>query len=160
MSQAIVQNLKGPFDRVFGMLGQYLEVCPDAVWDKTFGAWPVWRQWYHALAAVDFFTMQDGSSATPAPLGPDAGSLSAAYTGPALTKEQGKAFLVAAQKTADAYFAGLTDAMLVAKNQGFSARLNTELSHAVTASMLAGHAFYHLGCCDAALREAGLKGVF
>ncbi len=160
MSQAIVQHLKGPYDRTLGMLEQYLEVCPDAVWTKTFAAWPVWRQWYHVFASLDFFTRQEGGADTPAPLAPEAGNLSAEYTGPALTKEQAKAYLAAAKKTGDAYFAGLTDATLTDRNEGLSARLNTELSHAVTASMLSGHASYHLGCCDAALREAGLKGVF
>lgn len=160
MSQVIVQNLKNPLDRVSGMLEQFLEVCPDNVWNKTFGAWPVWRQWYHVFGSIDFFVGQDGGAATPAPLGPDAGHLSAEYTGPALTKDQAKTFMGAAQKTVDAYFAGLTDASLVEKNQGMSKRMGADITHAVTASMLAGHAFYHLGCCDAALREAGLKGVF
>ena len=160
MSQAIVQNLKNPLDRVSGMLEQFLEVCPDNVWNKTFAAWPVWRQWYHVFGSIDFFTQQEGGPATPAPLPPDAGHLTAEYTGPALTKDQAKTFLAAAQKTADAYFAGLTDATLTAKNQGMSGRMNSDISNAETASMLAGHAFYHLGACDAALREHGMPGVF
>ena len=160
MPKRITNHLKGPFDRVNGMLGQFLEVCPDNIWNKTFGGWPVWRQWYHALTAVGFFTVQPGDAFPAMPLAQEAGSLSADYSGPALTKEQAKNCLSAATAAGDAYFQGLTDATLTDKNQGFSDRINMELSHAVTASMLAGHAMYHLGACDAALREAGLKGVF
>ena len=33
-------------------------------------------------------------------------------------------------------------------------------THAAACAMLTGHVLYHLGTCDAALREEGLKGFF
>lgn len=160
MSNAVVLNLKGPFDRAFGMLEQFIDACPAEIWGKTFGGWPVWRQAYHGVGAVDFFIAQSAGDFSAPPLAPEAGSLSADYAGPAATKEQAKAYLAAMRQKAEAYFGGLTDATLCEKNQGLSARLNMDFTHAVTCSMLAGHAMYHLGSCDAALREAGLKGIF
>ena len=66
---------------------------------------------------------------------------------------------------ADAYIHALRDADLPNVNQGLTARIKAfgrslEFSHSQTLAMLSGHTMYHLGSCDAALREHGLKGVF
>jgi hypothetical protein len=66
---------------------------------------------------------------------------------------------------ADAYLNSLHDADLPDINQGLTGRMKAigvhhEFSHSQTLAMLSGHLLYHLGSCDAALREHGLKGVF
>ncbi len=160
MSNAVVSSLKSAFDRSCGMLEQFIDVCPDEIWNKKFGGWPIWRQIYHAVGTIDFFVAQSAADFGSKPLAPEAGNLSADYSGPAATKAQVKTLMTAMQAKAEAYFAGLTDASLAGKNEGLSSRLNMDFSHATTCSMLAGHALYHLGSGDAALREAGLKGIF
>ena len=50
--------------------------------------------------------------------------------------------------------------MLAKKDEALSAGMGAEATNAMAVSMLAGHIFYHLGSCDAALRDNGLEGVF
>jgi len=66
---------------------------------------------------------------------------------------------------ADSYLNDLRDADLSSLNQALTARMKAhgkthDFSHSQTLALLSGHILYHLGSCDAALRERGLKGVF
>ena len=159
MSQNSVSGLKAAFDRSYGMLQQFIEVCPDDIWKKKFGGWPIWQQLYHGIGAVNFFILPPGAAFPEMPFPQNVGSLEVTPDTPA-DKAVLKACAVQLKTAADAYFASLTDEMLGEKNEGLSQRLNIPMTHATTAAMLTGHSLYHLGACDAALREQGLKGVF
>ncbi len=162
MSRAIVTNLQGAFNRSFGMLEQFIEVCPWDAWVKQFGGWPVWQQVYHAASSIDLFVLEEGGQPSPPLFEPEIGGLKKVpdeeLTAP--PKAVMQEFAAAMKAKANAYIDGLSDADLAQKNPGLSARVKTDMTHAVTLAMMAGHAFYHLGACDAALRDQGLKGVF
>lgn len=161
MSHAIVSALKVPIDMSFGMVKQYIDICPENIWVETSGGWPVWQQVYHIVGAVNFFTA--GANATPAAAMLEekfSGLQAVAPSSIAITREDMQAALAQALQDIEALLASLDDTELTSRNEGLYQRIGIEMTMAATLAMLASHALYHLGSCDAALRNHGLPGVF
>lgn len=159
MSKAITQSLEGGIMHSFALVNEFIKVCPEKVWGQKFGGWPVWQQLYHAFTAVDFFLRPADAPAEKNPFDDAFGDLKqSAPEAPA--KELVKDYVEKAQAKVREYIAGLDDAALSAKNEGISARMGRDMNHAGTLALIASHTMYHLGSCDAALRENGMPGVF
>ncbi|MDL2226292.1 DinB family protein [Deltaproteobacteria bacterium OttesenSCG-928-M10] len=159
MSRATVDALKGPIDQSFSLISQFIDVCPDNIWAEKSGGWPVWQQIYHSLGAVDFFVGSPGEAGSPPLVSADEAGLRKVSES-TVGKADIKSACQAAKEKVDRYAAGLSDADLVKRNDGLFERAQMDMSHAATLSLLAAHALYHLGSCDAALRNHGLEGVF
>jgi uncharacterized damage-inducible protein DinB len=159
MSRAIVDTQRGSFDFAFSLMMQFVDVCPDALWNKKFGGWPIWQQVYHALSAVDFFIAAPGVELIKGLTPPEVGSLSVQGDTP-VAKDAMRQFAAQVKAAADGYMSALTDADMPTKAEGASLRMKRETVHATVMALMIGHLLYHLGSCDAALRENGLKGVF
>ena len=160
MSIAIVAELENPYQRAWGLMCQFMDVCPDEIWAETNGGWPVWQQVAHTVAVLNCFMLEnDDDTFVPAP----------AELGVLMLKEQGqqvvgkesmKAYGAAVKAAVDARVARLTDADLTRIQERVSKKIGRELSYGAVMVMLASHTMYHLGSCDAALRDHGLPGVF
>ena len=160
MSRAIVAELQGPYQRAWSLMTQFMDVCPDEIWAETNGGWPVWQQVAHTVAVLNFFILEnDDDTFVPAP----------AELGVLMLKEQGqqvvgkesmKAYGAAVKAAVDARVARLTDADLTRIQERVSKKIGRELTYGAIMVMLASHTTYHLGSCDAALRDHGLPGVF
>lgn len=159
MSRAIVENQRGSFDFAFSLIQQFMDVCPDVIWNKKFGGWPIWQQVYHALNAVDFFTSAPGAERVKGLVSPDVASLMAQGETP-ISKSDMKEFAARIKSAADGYMEALTDAGMAEVAEGATKRMGRETRHATVMALMVGHILYHLGSCDAALRENGMKGVF
>jgi len=164
MSQPIIDGLKASFEHAYGLMTQFIEVCPEDIWAKKFGGWPVWQQAYHALGSYQFFTLPDGETPEQGPYPPEVNKLQNTPDVPP-TKKDVLEYAARMKAKADAYLNALRDADLPGINQGLTARAKAlgmprEFSHSQTVAMLSGHTLYHLGACDAALRDRGLQGVF
>ncbi|MDR3074125.1 MAG: DinB family protein [Deltaproteobacteria bacterium] len=159
MSRDVVESQRGNFEFAFSLLLRFVEVCPDDIWNGKFGGWPIWQQVYHSINALDFFVAEPGAEPAKGLVSRDIGSLSAIGEKP-VSKADMRDFASRMKAAVDAYIASLTDASLSAKAEGASLRMGRETKHAGILVLLASHIFYHLGSCDAALRERGLKGVF
>ena len=164
MSQAIVAGQKVAFEHAYRLMIQFIEVCPEHIWVESFGGWPVWQQIYHALGSLQPMTMGEGDTPEPGLYPPAVGTFEV-IPDHAPAKKDVLDYAARMKAKADAYISGLRDADLPAPNQGLSSRMKARnidhvFSHAQTLSLLAGHLLYHLGSCDAALRQHGLKGVF
>ena len=86
-----------------------------------------------------------------------------------MLKEQGKTVVSketmltygkAVKAEVDARLAVLSDADLTKVQERVSKKIGRELTYAAMMVMLASHTTYHIGSCDAALRDHGLPGVF
>jgi len=159
MSTHLVSELAGNFERAHGFYLQFIEQCPDGLWAKKFGAWPLWQHIAHVYGCIDHFVLQAGQQPTPCPC---AGTpLTFAFDADAtMDKTAMRAYVLAMKTKADAYINSLTDAMLGEQNAGFTARKKEGRTHALTMSVLAAHAYYHFGTLDTALREHGCKGIY
>lgn len=159
MSKIITQSLEGGILHAFGLANEFLKVCPDTIWAKKFGSWPVWQQMFHAFSAIDFFLRPSDASPEVSPFGEGVGDLKEpAQNTPAKAEVQD--YIEKAQARVRDYIAGLDDAALGSNHVGLSARFGRDVTHAATLALIASHTMYHLGCCDAALRENGIPGVF
>lgn len=159
MSNSIVMAAQGPFQNAYGLLSKFIDECPEEIWKEKNGGWPVWQQVVHCLSALGFFADKAGDEPIPTPCAPEVGRLLTQGTTP-VTKAEVKAYAEKCKARADAYIASLTDADLAATNEALTARIGFPVPHAATLGMLASHTLYHLGSCDAALRDHGIPGVF
>lgn len=163
MSRSIVDGQKAAFEHAYGLMARFIEVCPEDIWAKKFGGWPVWQHVYHALGSCQM-GLRDGETPEPGLYPPEVNMLeNSPDNAPMKTDMQEYATRLKAK--ADAYFDTLKDADLSGVNQKLTDRMKArgvtqEFSHTQTLAMISGHILYHLGSCDAALREGGLKGVF
>jgi len=161
MANPIKDSLTAFVARVFGLMDEFLKLCPEEIWAQRFGGWPVWRQFFHAFSSTDFFLRDKDAAERPSPFGSDAGNLRVKdSSAPTPSKEKMREYMEDTQKRVNDYLAVLDDVALGQINKGLSARFGQEYTHAVTITLLAGHIMYHLGSCDAALRESGRPGVF
>ena len=159
MTNTVLSGLKGTIDMSFKLLGDFMEVCPEDIWAETSGGWPVWQQVYHIVTAVDFFL--DAPDAPEAQyLAPGEITSLRVKAENTMDKDEIRAAFTRAVEKVNACVAGLTDAALAEPNKGVFARARMEMNMAGTLSMLAAHTLYHLGGCDAALRNHGIPGVF
>ena len=160
MSRDIVAALEQPYQRAWGLLAQFMEVCPDPIWAETNGGWPVWQQAAHAIAVLNFFILEtDEQAFLPAPA--DLGVLMLKEQGKTVvSKETMQAYGKAVKAEVDARLAVLSDADLTKVQERVSKKIGRELTYAAMMVMLASHTTYHVGSCDAALRDHGLPGVF
>lgn len=159
MTKIITESLQGNIQHAFQLMDAYIETCPDKVWAKKFGTWPVWQQYYHAFTAIAFFLQQPGDPEETPPIAPLVGGLKEIAT-ETPDKKVIKSYAQNMQAKALKYASELDDAALCLKNEGLSARFGRDISHAGTLALIASHTLYHLGSCDAALRENGIPGVF
>ena len=160
MSRAIVAELENPYQRAWGLLSQFMDVCPDEIWAETNGGWPVWQQVAHTVAVLNFFILENDDTAfVPAPA--ELGVLMLREQGQQMvSKEAMKAYGATVKAAVDARVARLTDADLTRIQERVSKKIGRELTYGAIMVMLASHTTYHLGSCDAALRDHGLPGVF
>jgi hypothetical protein len=159
MPREIVQAAQEPFERSYSRLMEYMDVCPEDIWAEKNGGWPVWQQIAHICWVLDFFVCCDGESMLPAPFDTDVARFKA-QGGTVVGKAAIKKYAAAVKFRVDAWLARLTDADLSGTNAALSKKIGRDLSHVATVVMLVSHANYHLGSCDAALRDHGLAGVF
>lgn len=159
MSNPIVAAAQGPFQNAFGLLTKYIDECPEEIWLEKNGGWPVWQQVVHALSALGFLADQPGDTPIAPPCAPDVAQLATQGTTP-VSKADVKAYVEKCKARVDAYIASLSDGDLAANNEALTARIGFPVPHVSTLGMLASHTLYHLGSCDAALRDHGRPGVF
>lgn len=159
MPREIVQAAQGPFERAYSLLMEYTDVCPEEIWAEKNGGWPVWQQIAHAVWVLDLFVCGDGETMLPAPFEADVARFNA-QGGAVVGRAAMKKYAAEVKSRVDAWFARLTDADLSGTNAALSKKIGRDLSYMATVIMLASHSSYHLGSCDAALRDHGLAGVF
>lgn len=149
--RVITESLKVTFDRGWGLLNQVIDVCPNDVWDKKAGGFLFWQQVYHCFGCVDFFISGEEK------VSPDDAVMFKPV--PSMSKDEVRAFGAKMKAKADAWISALDDDSLGVKNESVSARFGMPMTNVATFSLMIGHSMYHIGSCDAILRDNGQKGV-
>jgi hypothetical protein len=161
MSKTVVNGLAKNCEHGFNFLFQQIDAATDEVWGKKAGGYLYWQQIYHAFSAMDVFLSSDGEprSEENPPIDRDFASLhKIADFSP--DKETVRAFGERKKALFDRWVETLTDDALAAKQKKCSDLFGTDMSNASVLSLVHGHNLYHVGCCDAILRDNGHKGVF
>lgn len=157
MANDIVNGIQGPFQHGWHLLTTYMDACPDDLWAEKHGGWPIWQQVAHVVAVADFFV--PGGEGVPAPCSMESAMLKQ-QGGDMVDKAGMKAWTARVKARVDAWIASLSDADLAVRNDVLSDRIKREMTLGGTLVLQATHLQYHLGSCDAALRDRGLPGVF
>lgn len=162
MSRVLVTQLHSPFDQAFGLLLQFMDVCPDDLWAEKNGGWPIWQQMYHLLTNIVAFTENpDPAPALPAEYEVElpVALLQKQATG-LCPKNIMREYAQKCKKRADGYIQSLDDSKVMEKNATVSKLFGIDFNHLSTITLFATHSMYHLGTFDAALRNRNLPGVF
>ena len=159
MPNQTVTALSASFGISFSLLKQFIKICPKNIWEENFGGWPIWQQVYHALDAVNFFVLGSGLPASNPPLPQEVGSLDIPGED-ILGQEEMLHYANEMEEKGKAFLSSLNDEQLTQKDAALSEAMGDEITYAAVLSMMSAHTLYHLGSCDAALRQHGLKGVF
>lgn len=159
MDDKIIEVFKGEFDRFFGMLEQQAEICPDDVWAAQAGGYPFWQQHLHVLATTILYARAQRPPFEGLPWAPPVMMLSQTLPEP-ISKADIKALAAKAKAEADAFINSQTTASLTQRHDGISGALGKEQTIQTALMALVRHLCYHLGACDAALRDKGYKGVY
>ena len=156
--RAVTDALKANFDRGWNFLEQIVDVCPESVWAKKAGGYVFWQQIYHCFACMDYFIGPKDGTPDMGPQGMEVAMLKVAPSATA-SKADVKAYGAKMKEKADKWIASLDDAALSLPHEGFSARRGVPMNNAMVLAILSGHSSYHVGHCDAILRDNGEKGV-
>ena len=159
MSRETVLASQGPFDRAYSLLAEYIDICPENIWAEGNGGWPVWQQIAHTVMVMDFFVCGENEQFLPAPCDVDTAMLKV-QGGAVIDKSAMKTYLAEVKAKVDVWFQQLTDADLPLPNVILTKKIGRALSYIAVVVMLTAHTNYHLGSCDAALRNHDLPGVF
>ncbi len=159
MSKEILDTLAGQYKNAFGMVSKFIDVSTEESWKASSGGFPGWQQVYHAMECV-FFFLAPLEHPERSPLFPQDVMLLQNVSAPAPAKSDMKKLCAEADAYADQFIASLSDADLVKAHEGLTARLNRPMNNAAAIALMNGHFLYHLGYCDAILREHNQPTIF
>lgn len=142
----------------FGHYEKFLAICPDDAWQAKAGGWTLAQQYYHGLMATAGLLQSVAVAEIENP-NPEAGKLMESPT-TMPTKAEAAQFLANIREAAALMFQNLSDAALLQKNEFVSQKFGREISNAEVLELIPCHMLYHLGSCDAGLRDRNLPGAW
>ena len=161
MPDPIIACFQEEFERFFALCLTQIEVCPEPLWQGSSGGFPFWQHHVHMYSCIEhmYVTPQFKISASLA-FHPSQAVMLSKDSGPAVSKRDVLAYAATTKALALEFMGGLDMGQLTLRHDRMSAMLGKErtVQHAVIG--LVRHVNYHLGCCDAVLREHGLAGVY
>ena len=159
--EPVIQCFKEEFERFWGLLEKLVEVCPEDLWGKKAGGDVFWQQIWHAMAIAEVNTVEDLAVKIPAI---DQYSREVALLSKTLDRVPGKAEILEhgrrIKQQALAYYDSMTVASLTQEHPAMTKRLRGPHTRQHAALALIRHVNYHIGACDAILREYGHPGVY
>ena len=159
MRDPIIACFKDEFDRFFGMLEKQIDVCPAELWNKKTGGYVFWQQLFHTIACVEMCALPEGEPSRQTRYEREVIMFSSTPE-QGMTQEEMRDLAATMKTLAHAYIEGQTVATLTERNARMSKTLGKELTNQHALIGLIRHVCYHLGCCDAALRDHGVAGVY
>lgn len=158
MHDPVVRCFKDDFDRFWGLLEKQMRVCPDDLWSKKAGGWPVWQQFLHAVGTVEFFIQAEGE-ASAFKVGKDVIMLSSTPD-KAVSRTELLDLAERMQELAHSFMNGVNRDSMTERYEPLSARFGREVTKQFVMLALVRHCNYHMGCIDAIFREYGHEGVY
>jgi len=144
----LTEHLKKHLDLSLQMLVDVIRVCPDHLWSVKVSGFVFWQQIYHVLSGLLFWTRKEGGEFTepfqdrklfPELDGEPVSSIS---------KSEMKALANRAKMQIEDFFDRTVDSWIKQNNVIYPKLLNIDVIE-----MQIRHIQYHVGHCDAALRE-------
>lgn len=155
MANQYVKQYQNAMEFALTLYDKFVEICPDEIWSEKFGGWPICQQCYHALWAAGMMMSSingrqivDPESRFPLD--------SANKTMPA--KQDVKGLIAGIKGAFSQLLEELENEALLQKDEPLSKRFGRPVTNGEALELLVCHMQYHLGACDAALRDKNLEG--
>ncbi|SHN62694.1 hypothetical protein [Desulfovibrio litoralis] len=159
MNDPVISCFKDDFKRFFNLLETQIIIIPDSLWNKTLGGYPLWQQFFHTLACIELYALPDNQPSEQTFHTKEIVMLSG-ITNDIINKEDMLIFAQKMKKQALNFIEDMSLEKLTKKHNRTSTALKKECTNQYALIGLIRHICYHLGCCDALLRENGIKGVY
>ena len=154
---ATLDSVAMHLDRMFQLLEQAIETCPDELWGTKQGGFYYWQQLYHLFARIDAFIKEPHEPPSQDMCDADVARL-LRHEEKAPTRQDLLALAKAMHTEVDKFMASMTWEKLYARNESRSQAKGREVNNLSSLIWLLSHASYHLGVCDCTLRNHGYKG--
>ncbi len=155
MERKVTDVMAQTISSQFMLVEADIKNCPDKLWEEKCGGDPYWEQIYHVLAGVYVMLNFPGDPAPVFPLSGEAGRLKGAVVTEPHGKEVMLKYLEETRQYLINYFKRLDDSMIFTEKDFFGRKLPLLAILAIVSS----HILYHVGVCDAALRENGAEAA-
>jgi hypothetical protein len=152
----LAESFKGVIISGLDLIEQEINNCPEKLWEEMFGGDYYWDQICHAVGSVPLFLSLVGSKETvELPKGASGNLHQQANPGEPHGKQLVLDALKKSKDIAIAFFDNFDDADLLKEVNFFGITITT----AGLFIFMASHIQYHVGACDAALRQNGAKAA-
>ncbi|MCL1915096.1 MAG: DinB family protein [Desulfovibrionaceae bacterium] len=159
--EPIIQCFMEEFERFWAMMEKQVEICPEGLWGVKAGGYVYWQQIWHAMVIAELNAIEDPEVKA---LSVDKYSRDVALLSNTLAQAPAKAEILEEggriKKLAVGYYESLSVASLAMEHPALSKRLGKPHTRLHAALGTIRHLNYHIGACDAILRERGLPGVY
>ncbi|MCL1889651.1 MAG: DinB family protein [Desulfovibrionaceae bacterium] len=159
--EPIIRCFSEEFERFWAMMEKQVEICPEGLWGVKAGGYVYWQQIWHAMVIAELNAIENPEAKA---LSLDKYSRGVALLSDTLDRVPSKAEILEEagriKKLAMAYYESLSLASLSKEHPAMSKRLGKPHTRLHAALSTIRHLNYHIGACDAVLRERGLTGVY
>ena len=159
MSDPGISCYKDEFERFHDLLTKQIDICPEELWTKKVGGYIYWQQLFHVFACIEIYALPDGQVSSQTLYPPEVVMFSQEPE-VHMTKQQLKDFASKMKKMAVSFIESMSMDKLLLENSSMSKRLKSPKTNQNALIALIRHANYHLGSCDAILRQHGIPGVY
>lgn len=147
-AELMLDHIRTHFDLSYDMLLNQIEICPDTLWDDRVSGFVFWQQILHVLAGVDFWTRSEqGDFKEPFKSRKVYPELEKAPMG-FISRREMRIYAGEVYSQVESLFEEKNDPWLLEKNP-----LYNKISNIDVIEMQIRHIQYHIGHCDASLRE-------
>ncbi len=160
MTDTVIQCFRADFDRFYDMMEKQLASVPDDLWLETAGGFPVWQQYMHTFASIEFYaTREEGQAWKDIPWTGEELMLCSVPATP-MTKAEVLTLASRMRECAYAFMEGMTVADLTRPHPGMMSHFKRLMTDQNALLAMIRHTCYHLGAIDAILRQRGLPGSY
>lgn len=155
MANQYVKQYQNVMEFTLALYDKYVEICPEEIWNEKFGGWPICQQCYHALWASGMMMASINGRQVVEPESPF--PLNASNK--TMPSKQDVKGMIAGIKSAYSQLLGeLENEALLQPDEPLASKLGRPVTNGEALELIVAHLQYHLGSCDAALREKNLEG--
>jgi hypothetical protein len=146
--ETIMTILRRQFDPSFAMLREIIDICPQGLWESVSGGYPFWQQIMHTLMGTQYWLRESAELISEPDFGlgkvPDLGSVPDFI----LSREQVRNFADEVAISAWKHLDSMNDEKLIR-----ASAVNPKTTYLDNIIGQIRHIQYHVGHCDAILRE-------
>ena len=151
MERTVTEAIGSTLINNLSLLEADIKNCPNELWEKKYGGDIYWHQIYHTMVATFAMLQNEKTSKLRTDIPDSIGMLKGGEYSGDYSKERMLQFVEKTKKHLTTYFSYMSDSLFSNKVDFFGK--NISILDLLLINV--GHIMYHIGACDAALRDNG-----